>query len=74
MDGRQVSVYVEVRSVAVDAGQGRRTTVSYGGIALTRIRNSHVEHTEWVPIGRRPTYADDEVLISALREALRWSR
>lgn len=74
MDERQVNVHIEHRCVTVDAGQGRSKTVSYLGIALTRIRNSRVEQTVWVPIGACPTYADDEALIGALREALLWSR
>ena len=69
---RDIGVRGEHRHVIVDLGDGEPTTISYFGITLTRACDGYPEHETWLPMGAEPTRADDDTLIAALRDAMRW--
>ncbi|WP_020636292.1 hypothetical protein [Amycolatopsis alba] len=45
--------------------------MTYPGIRITRCQSGRVVSDTWLPVGQRPTYADDEALITALHAAWR---
>ncbi|WP_410593648.1 hypothetical protein [Amycolatopsis sp. lyj-23] len=51
---------------------GQRQLI-YTGILLTRLRGDLPDTEVWLPMGDQSTFADDEKLITALREAWRWA-
>lgn len=83
---RRVTLHAEHRSVALDHPHSHaersadigdhdgRTEVSYPGILLTRLRGEVCDAQIWLPTGEHPSFADDEELIAALHQALRWAQ
>ncbi|WP_410665388.1 hypothetical protein [Amycolatopsis sp. lyj-84] len=71
----EVQLRWEHRTVRLDDIDGTHTeTVIYSGIAVVYHRGGHVADEVWLPVGEEePTVADDEVLITALRTAWRWT-
>ena len=57
-------------TVAPDAGCGG-VSVCYPGIAIACLHEGLPVRELWLPSGEDPTEADDEVLICALRDAVR---
>ncbi|MFC5098186.1 hypothetical protein [Amycolatopsis plumensis] len=55
-------------------GRCEQTTVFYAGMLLTRLEGDVPAAEVWLPMGEEPTFADDETLIAALHEAMRWTR
>ena len=47
--------------------------LDYAGILLTRLQGTVPEAEVWLPMGEHPSFADDEALINALHQALRWA-
>lgn len=71
-DQRQVLVRAESRRITVPAADGGTETLAYPGVTLTRVLAGTQDDELWLPMGDRPSEADDEVLVTALREAFRW--
>ncbi|WP_414938789.1 hypothetical protein [Amycolatopsis sp. cmx-11-51] len=73
---RDVQLRWEPRTVTLDDDRGDQPeTVTYPGIALARLHRGYLVHKMWLPVGdSEPTFADDEALITALRNAWRWSK
>ncbi len=72
---RDVQLYWERRTVTFDDGCGTPPeTVAYPGITFARLHRGYLVHKAWLPVGdEEPTFADDEALITALRNAWRWT-
>lgn len=47
-------------------------TVTYDGFSVVRHEPGQPDDETWVPVGDEPSGADDEAMIAAMREALRW--
>lgn len=74
-DDCAVQVLWRSRTAIVDRLDGRRQTLIYPGIAISRYHGGELVNEAWLPVGvDEPTDADDEALIAALRTALLWSR
>ncbi len=73
---RDVRLRGESRTVTLDDGHGGLPdTVTYPGITFTRHHRGYLVHKLWLPVGdEESTFADDEALITALRNAWRWTR
>ncbi|SFW85208.1 hypothetical protein [Amycolatopsis australiensis] len=69
---RQVRLQLGTRAVSVPAGHGHEI-LEYAGVTVERVEDGEPVDRTWVPVGSCPTYADDEALIQAWHEALRWS-
>ncbi|WP_410651144.1 hypothetical protein [Amycolatopsis sp. cmx-4-54] len=67
---RVVQLRWESRHVAGDGG----AALSYPGISVVRSDHGEIVDRAWIPVGEEPTFADDEALITALRDAWRWTR
>jgi hypothetical protein len=80
MDGahgadRSVRVCLACRKVTVELPDGRQAELSYPGLLLTGYEGDRQAYERWVPLGPESSeYAesDDERLVQALAEALRW--
>jgi len=76
MDGstdRRVDLVPRRRTVHVQTSEDEEESLSYAGMALVYHAPGESAREEWIPHGRHPTAADDEALISALRNALLWA-
>jgi hypothetical protein len=71
-DERQVRLRLDTREVSVPAGHGPEV-VRYTGVTVERVDGGDLVEQAWIPAGPAPTYADDEALIAAWHDALRWS-
>ncbi|RSN31360.1 hypothetical protein DMC61_14520 [Amycolatopsis sp. WAC 04169] len=61
-------------AILVDADTEQAEVLAYPGLALV-YRGAELAYEIWVPVGDRDvTFAEDEVLIAALRTAWRWSQ
>ncbi|WP_410665316.1 hypothetical protein [Amycolatopsis sp. lyj-84] len=72
---RDVQLSWEPRTVAIDDSRGAPLgTMAYPGITFTRLHREYLVHKTWLPVGDdEPTFSDDEALITALRNAWRWT-
>ncbi len=72
---RDVQLRWEPRTVAIDDDRGAPPeTVTYPGITFARLHRGYLVHKTWLPVGDdEPTFADDELLITALHNAWRWT-
>jgi hypothetical protein len=76
MDGstdRRVDLVPRRHTVHVQTTPDEEESLSYDGMALIFHNPGEPAREEWIPHGRHPSVADDEALISALRDALHWS-
>jgi hypothetical protein len=72
MTGPRVTLHWQNRSVAWCAEfDGHNVSMAYGGIVVTCRPPGLPERHVWVPQGAHPTFADDEALITAIRQAVR---
>lgn len=72
VSGRRVSVRAQSRSVALDS-LVPQDVFTYPGIVVQRWNGGILQHQSWLPVGDdEPSLADDEQLITTLRNALRW--
>jgi len=69
---RQVSLHLANRTIHLVTADGSARTCSYPGIALHHHINGQPAGQVWVPQGDNPGFADDEALITALRDAVSW--
>jgi hypothetical protein len=72
-DERQVRLRLSTREVSTPAEFGREV-VQYSGVTVQRVEDGELVDQTWVPVGTTPTFADDEALIAAWHDALRWTR
>lgn len=71
MSERAVHVEVHLKRVTVEV-DGRLVSLSYPGILLTGYEDGERVGERWVPFGDDPSEEDDERLVQALHQALRW--
>ncbi|MET8846391.1 hypothetical protein [Amycolatopsis sp. NPDC004625] len=71
-DQRKVLVRAESRRITVPGADGATETLAYPGVTLTRVIPGTPDDELWLPMGDQPSEVDDEVLVTALREAFRW--
>ncbi|WP_103354481.1 hypothetical protein [Amycolatopsis sp. CA-128772] len=71
-DQRQVLVRAEARRITVTGVDGGAETLAYPGVTLTRVLDGTRADERWLPMGDEPSEIDDEVLVTALREAFLW--
>lgn len=67
---RHVRLHFEHRTVTLPGDAG---VVSYAGISVDRVEDGRLVELHWVPTGEDPSEADDEALLLAWHEAVRWS-
>ncbi|HET6499391.1 MAG TPA: hypothetical protein VFG87_01400 [Amycolatopsis sp.] len=61
--------------MTVELPDGRQAELSYPGLLLTGYEGDRRAYERWVPLGSESsesTQSDDERLVQALAEALRW--
>ncbi|NIH87568.1 hypothetical protein [Amycolatopsis granulosa] len=63
---------MRLRRVEVAGPDGEPLSLSYPGLLLTGYEDGREVCRRWVPLGRDPSFADDERLIEALHAATLW--
>jgi hypothetical protein len=69
---RSVRITTHRRRVTVEEPGGECLSLSYPGVLLTGYEDGRKAYEKWVPFGADASESDDEKLIEALQEALRW--
>lgn len=69
---RSVRISTHRRRVSVEEPGGGCQSLSYPGVLLIGYEDGRKAYEKWVPFGTDASESDDERLIEALQEALRW--